>query len=88
MGKISTTLNIGDREDMTIEGLLEIIERLYSDLAEAVNRKPDVYERETDGQSSDSFLSNGDINLNSITNKVEILVAHTGPSSVDWSIIG
>ena len=58
---------------------------MYSDLAEAINKKPDVYERTTDGQTTDTFLANGDININTSTLKVEMLTRHVNPTTVTWT---
>ena len=87
MGKLATSLKIGDREGMTPERLLEIMETMYRDVAEAVNNKPDIYERTTDGDSTDTFLSNGTININTSTDKVEILTNHTSATTVNWEQI-
>ena len=87
MVKVASYFNVGDRENMTVDKLLTIIERMYIDLAEAVNSKPDVIERTTDGQTTDSFLANGSININTTTDKVEMLTNHSGPSSVVWTEI-
>ena len=76
MAKIPEFFQVGDRSQMTVEKLLVIVETMYRDLAIAVNRKPDVYERTTDGQTGDTFLSNGDLNINSLTNKVEMITNH------------
>lgn len=88
MVKIPETFNVGDKEVTTVEDLLIIIQRMYMDLAEAVNRKPDVIQREnSDGNPADTFLSNGDININLSTNKVELLTNHSTISTVVWTTI-
>jgi len=78
---------MGNREDLTPEKLLELMEILYTDLAVAINKKPDIIERASDGLTTDSFLSNGDININTSTAKVEILTSHTDPATVVWTQI-
>ena len=88
MAKIPEYYNIGDREELTNERMLEIIEDIYKQLAVAVNKKPDFYERNTDGLVTDTFLNNGDINLNSLTGGVEFLTAHPTQTSVTWSSSG
>ena len=88
MPKLPTSFNVGDRENLTVEKLLEIVERMYTDIADAVNKKPDVYERTTDGLATDTFLSNGSININTSTNKIEMLASHNSPSSVSWITLG
>lgn len=85
MARIPENFNIGDREDLTIEGLLLLIERLYTDLAVAVNSKPDLYQRTVDGQPGDTFLAQGSININLTTNKVEMLTNHVNPTTVTWT---
>jgi len=89
MAKVQEYYNIGSREDLTLERLLEIIENMYKQLATAINKKPDLYERATDGQVTDTFLSNGDFNLNTTTQKVEMLVSRTAiaPISVTWKTL-
>ena len=87
MAKISETYDFGQTEDMTNEELLWLLQRMYTELAEAINRKPDYYERSTDGQTTDTFLSNGDININTSTRKVEMLTEHTDPTTVVWTTI-
>ena len=87
MAKVPEIFEIGDRENITPERLLELIETMYRDLAIAVNRKPDIIERNTDGQTTDTFLYNGDININSSTLKVEILTSHVDPQTVTWQTI-
>lgn len=84
MPRISETFNVGDRTDLTVEKLLVLMERMYMDLAEAVNSKPDIYQRTTDGLATDTFLSNGSININSNTDKIEMLTNHTSPTNVTW----
>jgi len=85
MAKIAEYLQVGSRENITPEELLRLLETAYRDLAVAVNRKPDVYIRESDGQTSDVFLSDGDININATTLKVEMLTEHTSTSAVVWT---
>ncbi len=90
--KIPETFAIGDREDLTPEKLLELLETMYTELAVAVNRKPDIIQREigglgSDGLTTDAFLSNGDININVTTLKVEILTEHTDSATVVWQTI-
>ena len=84
MAKINEYLNIGDRQNLTIEQLIRIIEQMYLDIAINLNKKPDVYKRETDGQTDDIALNIGDININTLTNKVEELVAKPTPTTVTW----
>lgn len=85
MPKIASTFNVGDREDLTPEKLLVLMERMYKDLAEAINLKPDFYERTVNGQTSDTFLAQGTLNLNSNTKKVEMLTSHVDASNVSWT---
>jgi len=85
VGRISESFDFGRAEDLDKETLLRYLEEMYSTLAEAVNRKPDIYQRTTDGQTTDTFLSNGDININTTTLKVEMLTEHTNPTTVNWT---
>ena len=87
MAKISETFNIGDRIDLTPEKLLELLEIMYTDLAIAINRKPDIIVRDSDGLTTEAFLSNGDININSTTLKVEMLTSHVDPATVTWQTL-
>ena len=87
MARIPETFNVGDREVLTFEGLLLIIERMYTDLAVAVNSKPDVVQRTIDGQTTDTFLSQGTFNINLSTNKVEMLTNHLNPTTVTWTTL-
>jgi hypothetical protein len=87
MARIPETFNTGDRSNLTVEGLLLLIERVYIDLAVAVNSKPDVYQRRTDGQTNETFLANGDFNINLNTNKVEMLTNHPTATTVTWTTL-
>lgn len=92
MARIPETFNVGDRGDLSPEKLLELLEVMYTDLAVAINRKPDIIQRElngvgSDGLTTDTFLSNGDININTSTLKVEILTSHTSTTAVTWQTI-
>jgi len=86
MAKIQEYYNIGDREGLTLERLLEMLEDMYKQLAMAVNKKPDLYERTTNGQASDTFLASGTINLNTDTQVVEMLVDRTA-TTVTWKTL-
>ena len=85
MAKIPESFNFGDRGKMSIEDLLIMLERMYVDLASAINSKPDLYERTVDGQAGDTLLAQGSININLSTNKVEMLTNHTNPTTVVWT---
>lgn len=85
MARIPESFNFGDREKMSIEDLLIVLERMYVDLATAINSKPDLYQRTVDGQTSDTFLAQGSININLSTDKVEMLTNHTSPTAVTWT---
>ena len=87
MARIPDHFNFGDTSDMDIEELVLKLQRMYMDLAEAVNSKPDLYERTTDGQATDTFLAQGSININLNTNKVEMLTNHTSPTAVTWTTL-
>lgn len=87
MPKVPEQFNIGNQSDIDIEKLLVIMQRMYFDLAVALNRKPDIVQRNVNGQTTDTFLSNGDININTSTNEVQILAAHPTQTSVTWVTI-
>ncbi len=87
MARISESFNFGDRQNMSVEDLLVILERMYIDLATAINSKPDLYQREVDGQTDDVFLAQGSININLLTNKVEMLTNHIDPTTVLWKTL-
>jgi hypothetical protein len=83
--RVPPTFNFADNEDISIEELLVLLDRMYIDLAEGVNSKPDLYQRDTDGQTTDVFLSQGSININTTTRKVEMLTEHTTATAVVWT---
>lgn len=83
--RIPETFYVGDRKDMRPEELLRLMEQMYLQLAQAINRKPDIIQRSTDGQASDVFLSNGDMNINTVTFKVEMLTQHVSQTAVQWT---
>ncbi len=85
MPRISETYNLGSIEDL--EELIRQLQEMYTQLAVAINQKPDVYQRTTDGQTTETFLANGDININLNTNKVEMLTNHVDPTTVIWSTL-
>ena len=87
MARIPETFNIGNRSDLTLEGLLLLLERIYIDLAVEINKKPDVYQRQTDGQTTDVMLAQGSININLSTNKVEMLTNHSSQTAVVWTAL-
>lgn len=85
MSRISETYNLGSIEDL--EELIRQLQEMYTQLAVAINQKPDVYQRTTNGQTTDTFLSNGDININTTTNRVEMLTNHVDPTTVIWTTL-
>ena len=85
MARIPDTFNFGETKEMSMEELIIKLQRMYTDLAEAVNSKPDLYQRNTDGQAGDTFLAQGSININLSTDKVEMLTNHTSPTTVTWT---
>ena len=87
MARIPDTFNFPDKDELTIETLVEVLSRMYMDLAEAVNSKPDLYQRQTDGQVGDTFLAQGSININLATDKVEMLTNHTSATTVTWTTL-
>lgn len=87
MARISETFDFGNVDDISIEELLWNLQIMYTQLAVAINTKPDIVQRDTDGQNSDTFLSNGDININTNTLKVEMLTSHPTSSTVTWTTL-
>lgn len=85
MGKIPEHFPIGNRNNVTPEDLLEIVEDMYTALATAINQKPDVNTTTSDGDTADTFLSNGDININLSTDKVEMVTNHPTTTTVTWT---
>lgn len=87
MAKVPEYYSIGNKESITPEELARIIEDIYKDLAVQLNKKPDIYERDSDGLTTDTFLNNGDININTSTQKVEMLTEHTDSTTVNWTTL-
>ncbi len=85
MARVPETFNFGDSSEMDFEKLLVLLQRMYKDLALAVNSKPDLYQRTTDGQVGDTFLAQGSININLNTNNVEMLTNHDTQTTVTWT---
>ncbi len=85
--KINETFLIGDQSNLDEEKILILMQEMYRDLAIAINRKPDIIQRTTDGLVTDSFLSNGDININLNTNKVQMLTNHATINTVIWTTL-
>jgi len=85
VARLTESFNFGDREKMTVEDLLVVLERMYIDLAEAINSKPDLVQRVVDGQTDDTFLAQGTFNINLSTNKVEMLTNHPTQTTVTWT---
>ena len=87
MARLPDFFNIGNVNDIDNQQLLIILERMYLDLAEAINAKPDLVIRTVDGQTSDTFLADGTLNINSSTNKVQMLTNHTSATTVTWTTL-
>ena len=87
MAKVRENLSFGDEDSITLKDLIAILDEAYRDLAIAVNKKPDIYVRDTDGQASDSFMSVGDININSSVTKVEMITDQPTTTTVTWTAL-
>jgi hypothetical protein len=87
VARLPPTFNFESNDELTIEDLILQLERMYVDIANAVNSKPDLYVRAVDGQTTDTFLAQGSININSTTRKVEMLTQFTSPVSVVWTTL-
>lgn len=87
MAKVPEYYEIGNIQNLSVEELARIVTDMYRDLAIALNKKPDVYFRSTNGLSSDTELSNGDFNINTNTLRIEMLTQHNSSTSVTWTTI-
>lgn len=85
MAKLPDHFNFGETDGLTMEEFVIKLQRMYMDLAEAVNNKPDLVQRTVDGQVTDTFLSQGTFNINLSTNKVEMLTNHPTQTTVTWT---
>lgn len=85
--KILEYLNVGDRENLTVQELLLIVEKAYQDISTALNLKPDIIQQTTDGNPADIFLNQGDLHINLNTNKVEMLTNHPTQNTVTWTTL-
>ena len=85
MARLSEVFDFGGEDELTQKELLRYLQDMYTRLAIEINRKPDIYQRNTDGQTTDVTLSNGSININSTTNKVEMITNHATPATVVWT---
>ena len=88
MAKIEEYYNFGNNTELTQEELIDILSEMYKDLAVAINKKPDLYQRDSDGLTTDTLLNNGDINLNTSTGAIEFLTDRPTQDSVTWSSSG
>lgn len=87
MARISETFDFGNMNDDSYEELIWRLQQMYTQLAVAINTKPDIIQRTTNGQNTDTFLSNGDININTNTLKVEMLTSHPTSTTVTWTTL-
>lgn len=99
MGRLSENYELGNAEDMEPEEFLRRIQEMYTELARAINRKPDLVfitsgndmngnPVPADGDNTETFLSNGTININTFSDKVEIITDHPTASTVNWVTLG
>lgn len=87
MARLPETFNFDESELQTPSGIRQVIDRLYTDLARAINGKPDltfktIANAPSDLSTSDSNLSNGTINVNTDTNKVEMVTNHVNSNTI------
>lgn len=85
MTKIKESFEFGNPEDMDQVQLVEQLKIMYRDLSQAINSKPSVFIRNTVGLPTETFLSDGDINIDSTTNTVEMLTNHSSTTNVTWT---
>lgn len=94
MGKLAENYEIGNANDMQPEEMLRRIQEMYTQLARAINQKPDLVfitsdsTTPSDGIGTETFLSNGTININTTTDKVEMITNHPTASTVTWTLLG
>jgi len=87
VARLPEYFNIGDQGDLDVEKLMDVLQRMYTDLAVALNSKPDLVQRTVDGQVNDTFLAQGTININLSTNKVQMLTNHPTQATVTWTTL-
>ncbi len=87
MARLPEYFNIGDQGDLDVEKLMDVLQRMYTDLAVALNSKPDLVQRTVDGQVDDTFLAQGTFNINLSTNKVQMLTNHPTQATVTWTTL-
>ena len=88
MASIPEYFNIGEVDTKDPEEMIIILQRMYSDLAQAINQKPDLVVRKTVGNTNETFLSDGTINIDTLTNTVEIISSRNATgSAVVWTTI-
>lgn len=93
MAKLSENYEMGNLQDLSPPELARRIQEMYTQLARAINQKPDlVFIKDgdgnpVDGSGTETFLSNGTINVNTSTLKVEMLTDHPTTSTVTWTTL-
>ena len=87
MPKIAETFYFGDIEKMDASELAKRLSEMYEILSIAINKRVEVVERTTNGQPTDYSYSNGTVNINNSTNKVEMLTNHDTATTVIWSAL-
>ena len=88
MTKIPEDYPLGDIEQMELKELAYVLQDMYRELAVAINARPTVIVRANqDGQTDETFLPVGTLNINQTGPKVEILTSHTNPTTVVWTTL-
>ncbi len=88
MASIPEYFNIGETDTKTPEDLVVLLQRMYTDLAQAINQKPDLVVRSTNGITTETFLSDGTININTTTDTVEMLTSRNATgTAVVWTTL-
>jgi len=90
--KIPESYHFGDRENLTIDKLIEIIEDMYQQLAAQINQKPNVYARRegttpTLGSTDDTFVENCDLNIKTDTGTVEMATRDPSTGAITWTTL-
>jgi len=92
VAKLPTSFNVGDRDNLTPEKLLEMLEDMYQEISTHVNLKPNARCRmegdtPTLGSPDDTFVTNGDLNIKVDTGTVEMATIDPDTGDVTWNEI-
>lgn len=77
MPNVPMDFPFGNKDELSVDKLLVIIQDMYELLARAVNSKPDIIVSESDGSADDVSVAIGSLSVNTSSNKVEMLTSAT-----------